>query len=76
MGENPILDYLKLPHDAHTASLFYRMSKQMLGDTCDNLKLIWQRDLGIDIEDNHGKELLQMQEMESGKQEGSLPNIR
>ena len=58
VGENPILDYLKLPHDAHTASLFYRMSKQMLGDTCENLKLIWQRDLGIDFEDNHWESII------------------
>lgn len=53
VGENPIHGYLKLPHEAHTAALFYRMSKQLLGGTCDDLRLIWQRDLGIDIEDNH-----------------------
>ena len=51
--KNVIVEYIKLPHVAHTASVFYKMSKEMFGGTCDSLKLIWQNDLGVEIEDNH-----------------------
>ena len=42
--ENAIVEYIKLPHAVHTASVYYKMSKEMSRDTCDSLKLIWQND--------------------------------
>ena len=43
--ENQILDYLKRPHECHTASLFYKLINHWVSGESSNVKLLWQRDL-------------------------------
>lgn len=51
-NENPLYDYLQLPHEAQTASVCYKSMHGATSDTCDNLKTIWQKNLGTNICDN------------------------
>lgn len=43
---NHIMDYFMLPVDHRRASTFYRTTNQLLSDSCQGLKTIWERDLG------------------------------
>lgn len=42
--------YLKLPSMVQTSSAFYKMAANVLYGKSENLRIIWQRDLGIDME--------------------------
>lgn len=51
LNKNDILTYLQQPHIVHAASMCYDSMTNVTADDCSNLKLIWQRDLGIDIDE-------------------------
>lgn len=55
---NPITAYLNKEHEVHKASLFYRTFNQFNSDLCENLKIIWQKDLGCNIDENALEEIL------------------
>ena len=50
--DNIILNYLELPRESHKASQFYKIINSFLGNDSVNVKIIWQRDLGEEIEDD------------------------
>lgn len=52
-NDNPVYTYLELPYKTQTASKCYKSMPNLTSDTCNYLKTIWQKDLGINI---HGKE--------------------
>lgn len=47
-GNNTVM-FLELPSIAHRASIFYKSLNVLQTDICNNLRIIWQRDLGCDI---------------------------
>ena len=60
---NPVPDFLRLPTEHLKASIFYRLSNEILSNSCDSLKRVWQKDLGcmlneeewLNILSHHGK---------------------
>lgn len=48
---NHITDYFTLSEECHRASVFYRTTNNLLSSDCNNLKVIWEKDLGCMIED-------------------------
>ena len=63
--ENQILDYLKRPHECHTASLFYKLINHWVSGESSNVKLLWQRDLRTGFTQEKWLEILS----ECGKRE-------
>lgn len=51
-SNNPVYAYLELPRVAQSASMCYKSMLSVTADTCNNLKTIWQKDLGININDD------------------------
>ena len=54
---NPVTDYLQNPLN-HKASVFYSNSMYLSSSTCDNLRIIWQRDLDCQIDNDTWKQIL------------------
>ncbi len=57
-SDNPVYAYLELPCKTQTASMCYKLMLNVTADTCNNLKTIWQKDLGINIHDNDWLDIL------------------
>lgn len=38
---NPLTEYLTSPQEVHRASVFYKVLCSSIGDSCNNIKLIW-----------------------------------
>lgn len=45
---NEILNYIRLPRDRHSTSQFYKLISYDLSGESSNIKLLWQKDLGIE----------------------------
>ncbi len=45
-----VIDYMKLPLQKRKASQFYKIANSSLSKDSNHLKMIWQRDLGGEIE--------------------------
>lgn len=57
-NENPVLTYFQQPHIAHTASVCYNLIINATSDNCCSLKLIWQRDLGVDFDEGEWSKIM------------------
>ena len=55
--DNPIANYLRYPCN-HKASLFYKNSVCLTSSSCENLRIIWQRDLECDIDQDTWEHIL------------------
>ena len=55
---NHITDYFTLSEECHRASVFYRTTNNLLSSDCNNLKVIWEKDLGCIIEDGDWLKIL------------------
>ena len=53
-----LLDYLHLPKENQKASEFYRMAIKMRSDNENSLKILWQRDLGSEIDSETWSKIL------------------
>lgn len=54
---NPITDYLQNPLN-HKASTIYTNSIYLTSSSCNNLRLIWQRDLNCQIDEDTWKQIV------------------
>lgn len=41
---NPITDFLRLPAKHLKSSIFYRLTNELLSNSCDSLRGVWQKD--------------------------------
>lgn len=48
-GENKVEEFLNCRHTLHSASLFYRKMSNIQVRMCESLRLIWQENLGAEI---------------------------
>ena len=55
--DNPLVDYLQNPLN-HKASVFYSKSMYLTSSTCDHLRIIWQKDLDCQIDEDTWKQIL------------------
>lgn len=46
---NPVVDFCEMPKEAHRAAVLYKMFNNLRKGMCENLRTIWQRDLGCTI---------------------------
>lgn len=56
--KNPVLDLLDLPCTAHRAAVFYKALNGLQKDICKNLRLIWQKDLNCELNDEVWSKIL------------------
>ena len=49
--ENVIQEFLNSPHFLHSASVFYKKMSSIETKMCEGLRVIWQRDFGMDIDE-------------------------
>ena len=50
--ENVIQDFLNFPNILHSASVFYSKMSSIETKMCEGLRIIWQRDFGMDIDED------------------------
>lgn len=48
--DNIVQLYFKLPKNYKSASTFYKLTAKAVNGSCEDLRLIWQRDLNLDID--------------------------
>ena len=48
-GESVLQRFLKLPKMMHSSFIFYKMSANTLYGKSENLRIVWQKDLGIEM---------------------------
>ena len=69
---NHITDFT-LSEECHRASVFYRTTNNLLSSDCNNLKVIWEKDL---IEDRDWFKLYLTRENTLGKRKGNSSNAK
>ena len=51
MDTHFFLDYIELPNESRKPFVFYRIANDIGNNNENNLKILWQRDLECEIED-------------------------
>ena len=58
ISDNVVIDYMKLPLRKRKASEFYKIINSSLNNDCNSLRIIWQRDLGREIDSDRWERIV------------------